>query len=74
MKKSPLSDLWEKQGFSESSVADLVGVQEWTVRSWASGESFPDVHQAIALSELCRCDLKDIYLAVIRTPPADPDA
>lgn len=73
MKKSPLSHLWEKQGLSESSVADLVGVPEWTVRSWVLGETIPNAHQAIALSELCRCDLKDIYLAVIRTPQMDPD-
>ena len=73
MEKSPLSDLWEKQGFSESSVADLVGVPVLAVRSWASGEEIPNPHDAIALSELCRCDLKDVYLAILRTPQADPD-
>lgn len=74
MKKSPLSELWGKQGLNESSVAELMGVPEFLVTDWSSGAAVPNPHQVIAMSLLCCCDIRDIYLAILRTPLNNPDA
>lgn len=50
-------ELRKKNGLSQEQVAEKVGVTRQTISKWELGETFPDINQAKALSEIFNVSL-----------------
>lgn len=64
----PLMRIIEEAGVTVDEVANFVGVSSEDVLDWCSGRVTPHALQVVKLSMVTLCDMKDIYLAIIRTP------
>lgn len=62
-----LSDHLRKHGASPRKVAEHLGIAEREVENWCQGIGLPNVWQAVRIAELLQCDLRDLYLAILRT-------
>lgn len=49
-----------ERGFSQSQVAELVGVDRSTVAKWETGQAYPRVEILIKLSEIFNCTVDEL--------------
>lgn len=67
-----LRQLFKRFGISTEAIAKELGVGVEVVEGWCNSEDIPTSHQSIKIARLLGCTLKEVYLAIICTPPADP--
>lgn len=67
MKQTALYMLLQKHKTAPREIAKHLGIPKCEVKKWCRGIGFPDVWQAVKISKLINCDLKDLYLAILRT-------
>ena len=51
-----------KNEFTQSSLADLIGVSNKTISSWENGNSFPDVEMLEILADLFNVSIDELIL------------